>query len=147
MPNEPAFVDENARSQQELRELVSRLSDRDLAQDMGGGWTVAVMLAHMAFYDFRAAAVADRWSRESMIDPFPLDAQLTNNVTLPLLLAIPPRSAAQLALQAAEAADGRMAGLAPQLVARIEVSERSVSLYRSEHRREHVGQIKQVLGK
>jgi hypothetical protein len=103
------------------------------------------MLAHMAFYDFRAAAVVERWRKEGDIDPFPLDADLTNTATQQLLLAIPPRSAAQLALQAAVAADGRMAGLPAELVARIEVADRSVSLFRSEHRREHVEQIKQGL--
>ena len=139
------FVSENAVSQQELRALLSGLSDSDLMHDPGDGWTVAVMLAHMAFYDFRAAAVVDRWQSESAIDPFPLDARLTNSVTEKLWQAIPPRSAVQLALQAAEAADARMAGLSPELAARIAVSERSVSLFRSEHRREHIEQIKQGL--
>ncbi len=145
MPNEPAFVGENARSQQELRELVSHLSDSDLTRDLGKGWTVAAVLAHMAFYDFRAVAVVDRWRNEGEIDPFPIDAQLTNTATEQLLVAIPPRSAVQLALQAAVAADGRMASLPAELVARIEVAERSVSLFRSEHRREHVEQIKRGL--
>jgi hypothetical protein len=62
-----------------------------------------------------------------------------------LFLAIPPRSAVQLALQAVEAADGRMAGLTAELAARIEASDRSVSLSRSEHMREHVEQIKKAL--
>ena len=145
MTNQPSFVGENAVSQQELRALVSGLSDSDLAQDMGEGWTVAAMLVHVAFYDFRAAAAVDRWSHEDHIDPFPVDAQMTNIATTPLLLAIPPRSAAQLALQAAEAADGRMAGLSAELAARIEASERSVNLFRSEHRREHIDQIKKAL--
>jgi hypothetical protein len=143
--NQPSFVGENAASQQELRAMVASLSDSDLAQDMGGGWTVAAMLAHMAFYDFRAAAAVDRWSHEDHIDPFPIDAQMTNITTTPLLLAIPPRLAAQLALQAAEMADGRMAGLDGALAERIAVAKRSVSLFRSEHRREHIDQIKKAL--
>jgi hypothetical protein len=148
MPNEASFVEENAKSQRELRDLVARLSDSDLARPVSAEWTVAVLLAHLAFYDFRAAAVVDRWLSEGEIDPFPLDAQLTNAVTEPLLQAIPPRSAAQLALRAAEAVDGRMAALAAKadLVARIEGSERSVSLFRSEHRREHLEQIGAALG-
>ncbi len=145
MPDRPTFVVENAKSQQELRDLISRLSDSDLARDLGDGRTVALVLAHMAFYDFRAAAVADRWRSESAIDPFPLDAELTNTVTDPLFRAISPRAAAQLALEAAVAADERMASLPPDLVARIEPSERSVSLFRSEHRREHLEQIEQAL--
>jgi hypothetical protein len=145
MPNQSTFVGENVASQQELRALVLNLSDSDLARDLGEGWTVAAMLAHMAFYDFRAAAAVDRWSHEDEVDPFPLDANLTNTTTLQLFLAIPPRSAAQLALQAAEVADGRMASLSAELAARIERAERSVSLFRSEHRREHIDQIKKAL--
>ena len=63
MTNQPNYVGENAVSQQELRALIAGLNDSDLMHDMGDGWTVAVMLAHMAFYDFRAAAAVDRWSR------------------------------------------------------------------------------------
>jgi hypothetical protein len=145
MPNEADFVNENAQSQQELRDLLSSLSEQDLARQVSEEWTVAAMLAHMAFYDFRAAAVADRWQTEGKIDPFHLDVRLNNKVTEPLLLAIPPQSAVQLALQAAVAADNRMAGLPAELVARIEASERSVSLFRSEHRREHIDQIRKAL--
>jgi len=141
------FVDENAASQQELRTLVAGLSDDDLQIEIGAGWTVAAFLAHMAFYDFRAAAAVDRWRSDSEINPFPLDAQLTNAAMEKLLLAIPPRAAARLVLEAAEAADSAVAGLTDELLARIAVSNRSVNMFRSVHRREHLEQIAGALKK
>jgi hypothetical protein len=141
------FVEENAVSQQELRALVACLSDDDLMQDMGQGWTVAAFLAHMAFYDFRAAAAVDRWRSDSQIDPFPLDAQLTNAATAKLLQAIPPRSAARLAIEAAEAADSAITSLTDELLMRIAPINQSVNMFRSEHRREHIDQIASALKK
>jgi hypothetical protein len=141
------FVAENAASQQELRELLGELSDVDLAHSVGDGWTIATALAHAAFYDFRAAAAANRWRTDAEPIPFPLDAEMENAALEPLLLAIPPRAAARLALQAAEAADSAIASLPAELLARIAVINDSVGMFRSEHRREHMDQIRAALKK
>jgi len=139
------FVEDNAASQQELRALVSSLSDSDLQRPVSGDWTVAACLAHLAYYDFRAAAAVDRWRSDRELSPFPLDAELDNAAIEKLLLAIPPRTATQLVLAAAEAADSRIAALTDNLLARIAAVNQSVGMYRSEHRREHIEQITSAL--
>jgi hypothetical protein len=42
-------VNANAEVTRRLEVVVGRLSDADLGRDLGGGWTVSVALAHLAF--------------------------------------------------------------------------------------------------
>ena len=121
--------------------LLSRLSEGDLSHNLGGDWTVASSLAHLAYYDFRAAAAVDRWRGEGELAPFPLDAELDNAALEKLLLAIPRKKAVQLALEAAETADSRIASLTDDQLVRIAAVNQSVNMFRSEHRREHIEQI------
>jgi uncharacterized damage-inducible protein DinB len=46
----------NTEATRRLRELVATLSDADLAAPLGGGWTVAMALGHLAFWDGRQRA-------------------------------------------------------------------------------------------
>jgi hypothetical protein len=41
-----SYVADNAAARERLRALVARLSDADLARPVGGGWSVALALAH-----------------------------------------------------------------------------------------------------
>ena len=52
---------ENAASLRELHALVGRLTDADLAHPLEAGWTVGTALGHLAFWNMRAAVMADRW--------------------------------------------------------------------------------------
>jgi uncharacterized damage-inducible protein DinB len=54
-----AYITRNAAQRERLHTLVERLSDEDLARALTGGWTVAVLLAHLAFCD---RFVLVRWS-------------------------------------------------------------------------------------
>lgn len=56
MSAEPDFLAGNSESNAKLRALVGRLTDADLGRDLGEGWTVAAMLAHLALV---AATAAD----------------------------------------------------------------------------------------
>ena len=103
MPNEPAYLAGNAKSLDNLRALLQRLSDADLKADLGEGWTVSAMLGHLAFYDFRIAALAAHWRQSGAVTPSALDADILNVALLPVWLAVPPRHAIELALEAAEA--------------------------------------------
>jgi hypothetical protein len=145
MTNEPDFVAANAASNAEFSALVGRLTDADLARDLGEGWTVAAMLAHLAIFDFRAAALLDRWQRTGQVVASPLDADLINAATAPLFQAIPPRRAVELALAAAAAADQRIAAIDAGFLARIDAAGRPILLNRSGHRREHIAQIEAAL--
>ena len=52
-----AYVAENEVERKRLASLVARLSDQDLARPMPGGWTVASVLGHVAFWDQRIIAL------------------------------------------------------------------------------------------
>jgi hypothetical protein len=141
---EHPFVAENARERTRLRVLVSRLNDHDFAVKVGGGWTVAATLAHMAFWDQLALVRTLRW-KESGVSSSALDLDLINDALLPLFLAIPPRSAANLAIAAAEAIDRELQQLSPEMVADIQVSGGRFRLFRSEHRQKHLDQVEAAL--
>lgn len=130
-----------------LRELVGRLSDIDLTRDLGDGWTVAAMLAHCAFYDLRLVALFDRWQRTGEVAALPMEADILNAAMLPLALAMPPRAAANLAIEAAEAADTKVAELEldMDMVDKIEAAGTPIKLNRAEHRKEHIRQIEGAL--
>lgn len=137
------FLDENARSSERLRSLVSQLTDEELDYSADGDWTVAAVLAHVAFWDQRACSLLRRWKRNG-VSPSPIDVDNVNETLLPILLALPPRRAAELASAAAEAADQELASASPELIAAIEGQGR-FRLRRSEHRLEHLEQIERSL--
>src|SRR5919199_3558316 len=92
-----------------LETLVQRLSDAQLAQPLPDGWTVAAVLAHLAFWDNRAAILVERWRRAG-VDPSELDVDVVNDAAKPQWLALTPRAAAEGAVQAARAADAALDG-------------------------------------
>jgi len=141
-------ITSNNITRERLRDIVAKMNDADLARDLGGGWTVAAMLAHLAYYDFRAVAMFDQWRRTGEVTASPLDAEITNRAMLPLALNVAPRTAARLALEAAEAADSCVAELEldPDLLEKIEAAgDVNLRLDRGHHRQEHVRQIEQAL--
>jgi hypothetical protein len=105
------------------------------------GWTVASALAHLAFWDQRSLILIKRWKMGEVVAHSPVDTDLTNDALLPLCLALPPRAAADLALSSAEAVDGEIEELSPDLIACIETLGDRFRLYRSDHRRMHLDQI------
>jgi len=148
MPPEQDFLTANRESAAELRALIDRLTDADLACDLGEGWTVAAMLAHLAFYDFRAAALLDRWQQSGVVVASPIDFDLVNSASEHLLLSIPPRRAAELCLTAANAIDQRVAAVDGDFLARIEAAGTPYnSLFRAPHRLGHIAQIQEALSK
>ena len=149
MATDRSYVALNDASRKRLDAFVRRASDADLARAMPAGWTVAAVLAHVAFWDERARLLAERWEREGAA-PAPLDgAQVDwiNDAPKPMFLALPPRRAAELALAAAEAVDRRVAALSDEMIARNASAGSPLNLLRAEHRREHLDEIEHVLGR
>src|SRR5205807_8084529 len=112
-----SFVGENSRQRERLKALVSRLSDANLRRLLGEGWTVSTALAHMAFWDRRAFGMLERWERGEA--PSPADPVGLNAALLPEWLALLPREAARLAVEAAEAVDRKAESLSVELVEKI----------------------------
>ncbi len=139
------FVSENARERMRLRALAGELNDRDLSVRTEAGWTVAATLAHMAFWDQLALVRTRRWKADGVTSSSSLDMDLVNDALGPIFHAIPPRTAANLAIAAAEAIDRELQDLPPQMVADIKVSGGRFRLFRSEHRGKHLDQIEAAL--
>jgi len=144
MPVDPAIVSENTGLTDRLSALVTRLSDSELSRDLGEGWTVAVALAHAAFWDRRAVRVFERWLRDAT--PYrDQDDDILNTALLDEWRAIAPRRAAELAVEAARSIDETVAGLPDNLVAAVIAQGDDFLLRRSNHRREHVEQIEAAI--
>ncbi len=142
------FVQENDESRRRLAALVQVLSDQDLALCTSYGWTVAALLAHLAFWDQRMVAILQRW-KETGFDPSPIDSTAVNESLKPLCHALSPRAAIELCLICAAAADAELAALTPDLVKQIEEHIESTStqfrMNRSLHRDGHLKDIEALL--
>src|SRR5947209_4948986 len=93
-----AYIAKNDAERGRLRSLVSRLSDADLARAMPAGWTVAGILAHLAFWDQRILALLAQWeqapSRLPRNNLDEADVDWINDASKPFLIALAPRRAA-----------------------------------------------------
>lgn len=140
-----ATLENNAAVTSQLEALVARLSEDDLARDLGGGWTVSVALSHLAFWDRRIAYMLDRWMRDGTPHE-EMDDDVVNTALEELHKAVEPRTAALMAVQAAKAADDAIAR-APDAIANQLIAEgHEYLLRRTGHRGEHIEQIEAALG-
>lgn len=146
-----SYVARNDAQRQRLSALVRHLSDAELGRALAAGWTVAGVLGHLAFWDQRILVLLERWEREGVSAvPAPLDhgaVDWINDAAKPLLLALPPRRVAELAVAIAEAVDRKAAALSDELVARNAAAGIPVNLLRAEHRQEHLDEIERTLGR
>lgn len=144
MDMERPFARENQQSRQRLKSLIDRLSEQDLQRSVGPGWTVAAALVHLAYWDSRALVLLRRWQRDGL-GPSPVDVDAVNDALLPLARAMPPRAAARLALEAAEAVDAELEALPQTLLAEIQAGV-PFRVSRAIHREEHLREIEALLG-
>ena len=136
---------ENAAERQHLTALVNRLTDDQLKRPLEAGWTVAGVLAHLAFWDQRALLLLEKW-KHAGVSPSANDVDIINDATRLLCVALAPRVAAQLAVSCAAAIDQAIESLEPGLLADVETKGTTVRLNRALHRSEHLKQIEQALG-
>jgi hypothetical protein len=143
---ERSYVVDNARELERLRALVSKLSDQDLGSMVNESWTVAGVLGHVAFWDGCTLFLAGKLQRDGALAPAdgPEDVDWINDSTRPLIHAIPPRQAAEVALRIAEETDQLVASLSPELVAKIDDNS-PLNLARADHRGEHLDEIEAAL--
>jgi hypothetical protein len=107
MPFDRSFVELNRASTGRIRALTARLSDEEMQRPVGQHWTVAIALAHLAFWDRRVMYVLDMTEKDGQLFVPEID-MFVNDLSLPLWAAIPPRAAARLAVETAEALDKRL---------------------------------------
>jgi hypothetical protein len=142
---ERQFVIENARERERLRKLVDGMTDEELNLIIyKEGWTIAVALAHLAFWDERRLLLVRKWKQKG-VSPSPFDEDIINDVLLPFLLAIPPRKAANLSILTAETLDHELEETSPELITAIESLGDRHALNRSIHRKMHLDEIEALL--
>lgn len=139
MTLDSSFAEKNQTSTARIRALTARLSDDDLRRPLGEHWTVAIALAHIAFWERRVLAVLDATEREGRVSAPSIDISI-NDLLLPFWAAMPVREAAQLAIDSAEAVDARLASFpAPLLEEMYAAGPRWV--VRAIHRDAHLDEI------
>ncbi|MGA9161407.1 MAG: maleylpyruvate isomerase N-terminal domain-containing protein [Actinomycetota bacterium] len=145
-----SFVEVNRAALARLRAFVDTASDDELAHPMEAGWTVASVLAHVAFWDLRVVACVEAWGPDGS-GPVPTyhdDAvDWINDAAKPLISALEPRTAARVTVEAAESADRAVAGLSDELSARNEALGWLVNPDRADHRLEHLDEIERLLSR
>ena len=143
------YVKANDTERARLEAFVARCSDADLAQPLPAGWTVAAVLAHLAFWDERVKLLFDRW-RTTGVPPAPevaTDVDWINDAAKPMFLALAPRRAAELAVEVARATDRLVEALPDEMVARNAAAAAPLNLVRAVHRRDHLDEIERVVGR
>jgi hypothetical protein len=142
------YSEQNAESRRRLVELTQKLTDEDLARSTDYGWTVAALLAHLGFWDQRMIVILRRWLEEGF-DPSPIDARAVNDSLKVVCHALDPRTAIELSIACAEAADAELDTLTPDLVNQLEehaaATETQFRMNRSLHRDGHLNDIEALL--
>jgi len=129
-----------------MRALIEGLDDDALNAPVNEYWTVAGVLGHIAYWDIRVLVLAEKIHRGEPWVPGDAepDGDWLNDSTRPLIHAIRPRDASQLALRIAEQTDARVAELP---LDRLWPNDPDSPIYtgRWEHRAEHLDEIEAAL--
>ena len=148
MAPDRSYIAENDRERRRLEALVGKLDDAALGRPMPDGWTVAGVLAHLAFWDQRIVTFIELLKRGAKVPAEdPIDVEWINAAAKPTQLALSPGRAATLAVETARAIDQAVATLSDELLAKNAAAGGQINLRRAEHRREHLDEIEQVLAK
>ncbi len=140
-----SYNERNRASTQRIREMAG-LSDEKMKTPVGEHWTVSIVLAHLAFWDRRVMYVLDKTEQDGKLF-IPEIGIFVNDLSLPLWAAIPPREAARIAIETAEALDRRLETFPAALLEEINTyNKRWVdrSLHRGEHLDEAAAALKQA---
>lgn len=143
MPLDLSFIQLNRASTERLRRLVSGLTDQQLQTRMGEHWTIAICLAHLAFWERRVMYVLDLTRKAGRVVSPDIDI-FVNDLSLPLWAAIPPRQAARIALECADACDKQLEAFPPDLLEQV-YEHRQRNVLRLLHRNEHMEDIELAL--
>jgi hypothetical protein len=141
--NDRSFVEPNRASTERIRALASRLSDEAMQTRVGEHWTVAIALAHLAFWDRRVMYVLEMTERDGKLFIPEIDI-FVNDLSLPLWAAIPPREAARIAIETSEALDKQLENFPPALLEEIYLYNKRWVI-RALHRNEHLDEVEAAL--
>ena len=147
MDDEWDYVQANARELERMRSLVDGMTDDELRAPVNDHWTIAGVLGHIAFWDARILALAEKLERGEPFtgdDTEPEDVDWINDASRPLIHAVPARELARLSLEIAAETDAKVAALPP---GRLHPRDPDSPLYavRAEHRGEHLDDVEAAL--
>jgi hypothetical protein len=137
MPVSAAIAESNRAQTERLRRLVGRLTPDMLAVRLPHGWTVAVALAHLAFWDRQRLCLMRRWAAGEWCDGG-YHGELFNEVLQPFLEMLPPERAAAAALRAAEEVDAFLLAVPDEVVQAALARPDRPNLDRGSHRAYHL---------
>jgi hypothetical protein len=138
-----SFIELNRASTERIRTLANRLSDEELQTRVGEHWTVAITLAHLAFWERRVLYVLDKTEQGGKLFIPEIDI-FVNDLSLPLWAAIPPRKAAEIAIEMSEVTDKRLENFPPKLLEEIYAYNKRWVI-RALHRGEHLDEVDAAL--
>ena len=137
------FIELNRASTGRIRALAARLTDEEMQTKVGEHWTVGIVFAHLAWWDRRVMYVLDMTEKDGKLFIPEIDI-FVNDLSLPLWAAIPPRAAAQIAIETSETLDKRLEDYSPELLEEIyNYNKRWV--IRALHRGEHLDEADEAL--
>ena len=141
-----SFTERNRAQRERLQALAERSTEEDLSRPLDGGWTVAVALAHVAYWDARTLATVDASLRHGIPRAWwdTAEADAVNNARLGFWQSIPPREALDDAIRNAEALDRFLEQLAPDVIELLS-AERPLALDRARHRGSHLDDVERAL--
>ena len=143
MTLDPAYIEENRASTERIRELAGRLTDEEMQTKVGEHWTVAIALAHLAWWDRRVMYVLDMTARDGKLFVPEIDI-FVNDLSLPLWAVIPPRDAARICIETSQMLDKQLEEFSPELLEEIfNYNQRWV--IRALHRNEHLDEVDSAL--
>ncbi len=143
MTPDKSFAELNHASTERIRALVARLTEQQMQTRVGEHWTVAIALAHLAFWDRRVMYVLDMTERGKKLFIPEIDI-FVNDLSLPLWAAIPPRDAARIAIETAQTLDKRLENFSPALLEEIYTYNKRW-VVRALHRGEHLDEVDAAL--
>ena len=145
MPIDLTFHEQNIASTRRMKDIAARLSDEQLQTRVGEHWTVAIVYAHLAWWDRRVMYVMDMTQKKGELFIPEIDI-FVNDLSLPLWAAIPPREAVRIGVETAEDLDNRIQSYDPKLREMIfNYNKRWV--IRGLHRNEHLNEAEVALVK
>lgn len=139
---DPDVVRKNAESRDRLLALVVTLDEQTLQRQVEAEWTVAALLAHVAFWDQICAVRWDAYDHGGSLADVPDTLiDFINAANLPTWRALSGRAAVDLLRQAMAETDARVAGLPDAAVQAARSGGFTYMLDRTGHREEHAAQI------
>jgi hypothetical protein len=143
MTMDRSFIELNRASTARIRALAARLTDEEMQTRVGEHWTVGIVFAHLAWWDRRVMYVLDMTEKDGRLFIPEIDI-FVNDLSLPLWAAIPPRAAAQIAIETAETLDKRLEDYSPELLEEI-YNHNKRWVIRALHRGEHLDEADTAL--